>query len=194
VDKSKYSSGVQSYNILICSEIALRKIGLSHSEQRTTPMSARSGWAPNIFMSRAESHDVGGEGRPVTSGAFGDPARGGLSASHENGEGEWLVRLSLIVIAAQRLTPYSRERTFGHVTGAWGPAIMYPGGPKKRKIVVPLDSMHVLQVNSTTNRSPAIVLQLATSSIERSTGLLSFLVLSYPRKPIVTVPTCTDIW
>lgn len=163
-------------------------------------MSARSGWAPNIFMSRAESHDVGGEGRPVTSGAFGDAARGGLSASHENGEGEWLVRLSLIVIAAQRLTPYSRERKvidFWSCDRCLGPAIISmqdPGRPEKRKIVVPLDSMHVLQVNSTTNRSPAIVLQLATSSIERSTGLLSFLVLSYPRKSIVTAPTCADIW
>lgn len=86
----------------MCSETALRKIGLSQSAQRTTPMSARSGWAPNIFMSRAESHDVGGGGRPVTSCALGELARGGLRASHENGEGEWLVRLSLSVMAMNK--------------------------------------------------------------------------------------------
>lgn len=106
----KYSSKIQSYNVLICSDIALRKIGLSQSAQRTTPMSARSGWAPNIFMSRAESQDVGGEGRPETSGAFGDAARGGLSASHENGEGEWLVRLSLIVIARTGLLTHKKGK------------------------------------------------------------------------------------
>jgi len=93
----------------MCSDIALRKIGLSQSVQRTTPMSARSGCTPNIFMSRAESHDVGGEGRPVTSDVFGDVARGGLSASQENGEGEWLVRLSLIVIVS-KMGSHSPER------------------------------------------------------------------------------------
>lgn len=106
----------------MCSEMALRKIGLSQSAQRTTPMSARSGWAPNIFMSRAESHDVGGGGRPVTSGVFGDSARGGLRASHENGEGEWLVRLSLSVMAeAMRLPVHQKGRqvTFGHVISAF---------------------------------------------------------------------------
>jgi hypothetical protein len=46
-----------------CSPIALRKTGLSHSLHLTTPMSEASGLAPKIFMSRAESHEVGGEGR-----------------------------------------------------------------------------------------------------------------------------------
>jgi hypothetical protein len=58
-------------------------------------MSAFRGSAPNIFISRADSHEVGGEGNePVGSEAAG----GEGSASHEKGGGESLIRFSLSVI------------------------------------------------------------------------------------------------
>jgi len=49
-------------------------------------------------MSRADSHEVGGEGNEVaSSGAAGGED---TSASHENGGGDLLVRLSLSVMVS----------------------------------------------------------------------------------------------
>lgn len=81
--------------------MALRSTGLSQSGQRTTPMSDFSGSAPNVFMSRAESHDVGGDGSSASNGSVCD--LGGSSESHENGGGELLVRLSFKNMVDQQL-------------------------------------------------------------------------------------------
>lgn len=52
-----------------CSAIALRKIGFAQSLHCTMPISEvlLRGSAPNNFMSRAESHEVGG-GKPDKEG------------------------------------------------------------------------------------------------------------------------------
>ena len=80
------------------SRIALRRIGLRHSLHLTRPVSWTSGSEPNVFISRAESHDVGGEGA-----RSGGSKEGGVegSSSQEKGEagGEGL-GLSLRVMAA----------------------------------------------------------------------------------------------
>lgn len=66
----------QTY-IPICSVITLRRMGFPHSLHLTTPMSEVDdrGCGPNNFMSRAESHDVGGEGSEVCSDGGGDGSR-----------------------------------------------------------------------------------------------------------------------
>lgn len=86
-------------DIPACSPMALLSTGFSHSLHLTTPTSALSGLAPNIFMSRAESHDVGGEGRTLGSaGGEGDLGR----FDQENGSGEGSVLgLSLNVIVGE---------------------------------------------------------------------------------------------
>lgn len=61
----------------------LRKIGLPHSLHLTRPMSEVdvSGRTPNSFISRAVSHEVGGDGSD-------DTVDGGESTSHDmNGRG-----------------------------------------------------------------------------------------------------------
>lgn len=67
--RSFVGSGVM--NSLAWSEMALRSTGLSQSLQRTTPRSDLSGSTPKIFMSRAESHDVGGEGSSAICASVG---------------------------------------------------------------------------------------------------------------------------
>jgi hypothetical protein len=66
------------------SPIALRRIGLSQSLHLTTAISARSGFAPKIFISRADNHDVGGEGSDAGSFEGGEGGR----FDQEKGEGE----------------------------------------------------------------------------------------------------------
>ena len=68
--------------------MALRNTGFSQSLQRTTPISDLSGSTPKIFISRAESHDVGGEGSSATCASVGDVWRGAVSESQEKGDGE----------------------------------------------------------------------------------------------------------
>lgn len=50
-------------------------------------------------MSRADSHEVGGEGREEAGSDVEVGGGEGMSASHENGGGELLVRFSLRVMA-----------------------------------------------------------------------------------------------
>ena len=81
----------------MCSWKALRRIGFEQSLHLTIPMSWERGDAPKVFMSGAESHDVGGEGaRSEGSKAGGDEG----SRSHVKGDagGEGL-GLSFRVIA-----------------------------------------------------------------------------------------------
>ena len=64
------------------SPIALCRIGLPHSLHFTIPYSDRSGSAPKIFMCRASSHCVGGDG----GGSVGDETVGEAGRlSHEKG-------------------------------------------------------------------------------------------------------------
>lgn len=49
-----------------------------------------SGWAPKSFMSRAESHEVGGDGNEGSSEDVGEG-----KVSHENGAGDELAVLGL---------------------------------------------------------------------------------------------------
>jgi hypothetical protein len=83
-----------------CSAIALRKMGFAQSLHCTMPISEvlLRGSAPNIFMSRAESHNVGG-GRPVKAieGEGGGGLEGSASKVSGAGEGDCL-SLSLRVI------------------------------------------------------------------------------------------------
>jgi hypothetical protein len=67
-----------------CSNIKLRRMGLSQSLHFTRPISEVevSGWAPKSFMSRAESHEVGGEGSEAGSSG----GEGGRRLSQEKGE------------------------------------------------------------------------------------------------------------
>ena len=59
-----------------CSATALRNTGFSHSLHLTMPTVLVSGEAPNTFMSRAESHCVGGEdGSGGVSGVAGELGR-----------------------------------------------------------------------------------------------------------------------
>lgn len=76
--------------------MALRNTGLSQSLQRTTPGSDFNGSILKIFMSRAESHDVGGEGNSATCASVsGVVQRGIVNESQEKGDSGWLGRLSL---------------------------------------------------------------------------------------------------
>ena len=86
-----------------CSAMALRNMGFAQSLHCTSPISEvlLSGSAPNIFMSRAESHDVGG-GRADNEAGGGE---GGGEEGRESkerrgaGDGECL-SLSFTVIGA----------------------------------------------------------------------------------------------
>lgn len=74
---------------LAWSERVFRSTGLSQSLQRTTPRSDLSGSMPKIFISRAESHDVGGEGSSDSCVSFGGVfKRGVFNESQEKGDGE----------------------------------------------------------------------------------------------------------
>lgn len=82
-----------------CSAIALRKIGFAQSLHCTMPISEvlLRGSAPNSFMSRAESHEVGG-GKPDRE--EGGERGGGLEdrVRKDRGAGEGVgVGLSLIM-------------------------------------------------------------------------------------------------
>ena len=72
-----------------CSAIALRKMGLAQSLHCTTPISEvlLRGSVPNIFMSRAESHEVGGGKAAKEEGGDGG---GGLEGRvlNERGAGD----------------------------------------------------------------------------------------------------------
>ena len=82
--------------------MALRSTGLSQSLHFTMPISDFSGWAPNIFISRADSHDVGGDGSDATFSVFGGGEEG--NASHENAGGDSLAGLSLSDMMVRRKT------------------------------------------------------------------------------------------
>ena len=79
----------------------LRKIGLPHSLHFTRPMSEVDvrGLTPNNFISRAVSHEVGGEAR-------GEICRvdSGESTSHDTNGGSGLEGLSLRVIVTVTIT------------------------------------------------------------------------------------------
>lgn len=59
-------------------------------------MSNFSGWAPHIFMSCADSHDVGGDGNESILSMLAGGVEG--SASHEKAGGDSLAGLSLRVM------------------------------------------------------------------------------------------------
>jgi hypothetical protein len=61
-------------------------------------MLALRGSAPNIFMSRAESHEVGGEDKDPGSGGVAVGGGEGTRASHEKAGGDSLMRFNLSVI------------------------------------------------------------------------------------------------
>lgn len=83
--------------------MALLSTGFPQSLHFTRPISDLSGSAPYIFMSRADSHDVGGEGGVlIASGVEGTDGR--LSQENEGGSGEWL-GLSLIVMLVAGFKP-----------------------------------------------------------------------------------------
>lgn len=80
-----------------CSTMKLLKTGFPQSLHLTSPISEVdvSGRAPKIFMSRAESHDVGGEGSVFS------VLDGGEGASQENGDagaGEGLSLRVMVVL------------------------------------------------------------------------------------------------
>lgn len=83
----------------MCSTIQLRRTGFSQSLHFTTPISDTDvrGWQPKIFMSRAESHAVGGDGSEAASLLV----NGGTWVSQENGGGglvSGLSRVELMVV------------------------------------------------------------------------------------------------
>lgn len=87
-----------------CSTMKLLRTGLSHSLHLTTPMSDESGCAPNSFMSFAESHEVGGDGKEAGSVGVGGKAG---SSSHEKGVDGLLLGLSfsvIVVVAKNRFS------------------------------------------------------------------------------------------
>ena len=57
-------------------------------------------------MSRAESHNVGGEGKEAGSSDTAVVGGDGTRASHEKGGGESLLRFSFSVIVVQRQATY----------------------------------------------------------------------------------------
>jgi len=82
--------------------MALRKIGFPQSLHCTMPISEvlLRGSAPNIFMSRAESHDVGG-GRPDSEAGGGEGGGVGGRESKDRGAGDGdCLSLSFSVISA----------------------------------------------------------------------------------------------
>jgi hypothetical protein len=72
----------------------LLRMDFSHSLHFTTPTSDSDvrGWQPKSFMSRAESHAVGGEGSEAASLIVGE----GTWQSQENGEGGLLSGFSRV--------------------------------------------------------------------------------------------------
>lgn len=67
-----------------CSAKALFNTGLLQSLHFTMPISCFNGSAPNIFMSRSGSQEVGGDGVESTSEGVGGVVG---AVSHENGGG-----------------------------------------------------------------------------------------------------------
>lgn len=68
------------------------------------------GSAPNIFISRAESHDVGGEVSEPSSGGVEAGGEERTTASHEKGGGDSLIRFSLSVMVQACYVVAASER------------------------------------------------------------------------------------
>lgn len=105
---------IYAYYTPACSTIKLLKTGFPQSLHLTSPISEVdvSGRAPKIFISRAESHEVGGEGSEFSE------LVGGEGRSQENGEagaGEGLsLRVMVRVAIESRNGPIQKSGPRSH--------------------------------------------------------------------------------
>jgi hypothetical protein len=111
VVSKKASTGV-NFHRPECSVTKLLRTGFSQSLHLTTPMSELSGWEPKSFMSRADSHDVGGDGRDE--GSDGDSGEAGR-ASQEKGVVGGLVGLSFSAMKEERKQKVNTCSPFGKI-------------------------------------------------------------------------------
>lgn len=124
---------------------ALRRTGLSHCLHLTMPICSLRGVEPKTFISRAESHAVGGDGRDeIWTGGASAGSAAALSQSVRMGVGDWsfLSRIVILTGRSKRVMEYNSRlfipcTRFQCILSSSSPSLKWPSFHRRTKLVPP---------------------------------------------------------